>query len=369
MNTQPYWACAELPVNRVNEVDRVAKVDTCQPLLTPVDESQPKLTPVDTCQRGDSSDGKKFSGDLTGAIREWVANSTGSFTTADVDREFGLVLRSDKQRRSTALKRLEEKNLILRDRRAVGRWTVNSVSLDFIDLEAAEVESSPVRLPLGLGDMVSIPPKSIICLAGSTNSGKTALAMNLIRDNIEGPASLLYLMSEMGPSEYRQRVELFGDGVGRWKSVRAAALSAGFPAAISSFNSDGLTVVDFLEEVDGEYYRIASDIRAIYDALGNGVAFVILQKATGAAYGRGGQATSEKARLYLTLDVLAHRPRSTICALRIVKAKSYVGDNPNGKEIHFRVERGHALTPVSRWMYCNERDRAAYVAKYQEYER
>jgi hypothetical protein len=239
------------------------------------------------------------------------------------------------------------------------------VTLDFVDLEAEEEEPLGLSLPLGLDQIVSIPPKAIIVLAGASNAGKTTFALNTLRANM-GSLPQLYLMSEMGPTEYRQRVSLFGDDLGQWKEyVNAAPLSAGFHAAIQQYNPDGLSVVDYLEEIEGEYFKIASDIRSIYDSLGSGVALVCLQKKKGALYGRGGEATQEKARLYLSLDGLLHRPGHTICALRIGKAKSYPGDNPNGKERHFKIIRGHQIEPVSDWMYCNEKQRAAWITKYQ----
>ena len=95
-------------------------------------------------------------------------------------------------------------------------------------------------------------------------------------------------------------------------------------------------MIDFLEEVDGEYYRIASDIRAIYDALESGVAIVALQKHSNARVGRGGEATTEKARLYITIDQLLQTSDCAISAVKIVKAKNYTGKNQEpGKELEY----------------------------------
>lgn len=353
----PYWM--NNPTGQ--PVDKVDEVDTSR-------RSGHEATAVDSGRRSvDTStggDGRKFKGDLTAALRELVSNLTGSFTTNDLYRWLGLTERSDKKRCWKALNTLTSENLIIKDRRVAGRYQVNRADLDFINLDATDEKPFGLKLPLGLDSMVSIPHKSIVVLAGSTNSGKTALALKTLRDNIDGPHPLLYLMSEMGPSDFKERVNLFGDDLAQWKKIKAAPLSAGFNAAISNHNQNGITVVDFLEEVEGEYYKIPSDIRGIYDALGDGVAFVVLQKATDTAFGRGGQGTAEKARLYLSLDILTHQARSTICTLKIVKAKSYTGDNPNGKERHFRIERGHKITPVSEWMYCDENQRAAFARKY-----
>ncbi|ADK85087.1 Bifunctional DNA primase/polymerase [Desulfarculus baarsii DSM 2075] len=352
----------------VDNVDNVDIVDTCGQVWTGVDRCGHLWTGVDTCgqdmaQRG-RGDSVRFGGNLAAEISEWVANSTGSFTTADVDREFGLVDRRDRKNRSMVLTRLIEEKKIKRDPRQAGRFHILASHLEFVDLASTDGQPFGLALPLGLDQMVSLPPKSIVVLAGQTNAGKTALALNILRDNI-GRQELLYCMSEMGPQEYRQRVGAFGDPLDHWRAVRAASLASGFDDAIAAHNRDGLTVVDYLEERDGEYFKIASDIRGVYDALGNGVAFVCLQKKTGATFGRGGEATAEKSRLYMALDVLTHARGRTVCALKIVKAKAYPGRNPNGLERHFVIHHGWRLEPVSDWVRLDDRERAAYATKYE----
>ena len=108
--------------------------------------------------------------------------------------------------------------------------------------------------------------------------------------------------------------------------------------------------MDYLEDVNGEYYKIASGIREIYDALEGGIAVVALQKAGNQTFGRGGEATSEKARLYLTLDKMAESERGVICALKIVKAKDYPGPNPNGKEVHVKITR-QGIVLLNKWQW------------------
>ena len=83
--------------------------------------------------------------------------------------------------------------------------------------------------------------------------------------------------------------------------------------------------------------------------------------------GRGGEGTTEKARLYLTMDTMVNSPEATIVAIKIIKAKDYPGANPNGKEIHVKIEnKGATITPISEWMYCNEVQREQYTRKYEQ---
>jgi len=322
-------------------------------------QNSARLSTTQQCEQG-------FPGNLTAEIREFLKANQGSFTTGDLDREFGLVTRRDKNRRARALAQMVQENYIKRDRRVAGKYHIIQVDLGFIDLEDTDESPFPIDLPLGLPEMVNLPRKCVVVLAGAPNAGKTAMLLEILKRNLNQPYPLLYLMSEMGPSEYKQRVKKVADDPQEWnKSVRAASLSTGFDGAILQHNPDGLTLIDYLEEVDGEYYKLASDIRAIYDSLNEGIAVIALQKRSGNEVGVGGEGTTEKARLYMTLDRLAHQPRSMISAFKIIKAKDYPDINPNGQERHIEIRAGQDIVPVSDWMYCNAKQREQWINRYQ----
>lgn len=309
----------------------------------------------------------RFNGNLTGAIRNLIEEFQGSFVIQDIDRELGLTDPADKVVRRQALKRLENELSIKKDTRLVGKYHILKTSIQFIDFDAIDPSPFKLEMPLGLSHMVRIPKKSLIVIAGSTNSGKTSLAIDFLKRNLASEIPLMYLMSEMGPSEYKQRITDSVPDLGLWKKrVQASDMAGGFDTVISKYNPDGLTVIDFLEEIAGEYFKIASDIRSIYDALGEGVAVVCLQKHSKADVGRGGEATAEKPRLYLSLDKLVYDKNSTISAVKIYKAKEYSGTNPNGLERHISFGRhGSEILPISDWMYCNAVQRAKWIQHYE----
>ncbi len=351
-------------VSSVSEVSNDSGVSGCQQDVSGCQQAS-AMSAESAMSAGARGAGKPFN--LASEIREWVVNSTGSFSVADVDREFGLRTRNEKNARAKILERLVLSNLVNKDRRVKGKYHAIDTTLEVVDLENVQIENFQIEMPFGLSSMVTIPPKSVVMLAGSTNAGKTALMMHMMACGVmEDRQDMLYLMSEMGESEYAQRVAPFGYAPSNWqRCVRAASKSTGFDGIIKTHNPNGLSFVDYLEEIDGEYYKIPSDIRAIYDALGTGVAFIAIQKKSGALHGRGGEATAEKARLYLALDNMVHSPGFDIVALKIIKAKCYPGENPNGKEIHFKIIKGHKLETVSDWMYCNEKQRSGYKDKYE----
>ena len=308
----------------------------------------------------------RFQGNLTAEIRQFIQENQGSFTNADIDREFGLHHPADKNLRRWALARAKKERIIKSDRRVSGKYHIVTQDIEWTSLKNISDEHFPLVLPISLNKVVRIPPKCICVVAGTSNAGKTAFLLELAKINIHQKYGLMYLMSEMGQSEYLLRVKKVTDNLDEWdEKIKAASVSSGFDGPIAHHNPDGLTIIDYLEDVEGEYYKIASDIRNIYDALDNGVAWVALQKHTQARVGRGGEGTTEKARLYLTIDTLANRPNCTISAVKIIKCKDYPGSNPNGKEIHVKVRADEPLEPITEWMYCNETQRKKYIQQYE----
>lgn len=309
----------------------------------------------------------RFQGNLTAEIRDFIKENQGSFTTADIDRDFGLHHSQDKAARRKVMSRLLKEKIIRKDIRVSGKYHILKTEISFIDFSATDPSPFNLELPLGLSTMVRIPRKSIVIAAGTNNSGKTGLAIEVLKHNLSKSYDLMYLMSEMGDSEYKSRITNCVSDVNAWANKVQASNDClgGWGNAISQYNPNGLTVIDFLEEIEGEYFRIPSDLRAIYDGLEEGVAFVCIQKHSKADVGRGGEGTAEKPRLYLTIDQLVYEPQSTISAVKIYKAKEYIDKNPNGLECHVRFWNDGTVERVSEWMYCNAAQREKWKQHYQ----
>ncbi len=304
---------------------------------------------------------------LSSVIRDWIMNSSGSFTVDQLDRDLVLTTRKEKQYRAKCLTRCTEKKLIKKDKRGAGKFHIINSKLDVINLDNIDEKPFDLKLPFELHRFTSIPQKAVIVITGSTNAGKTVLILNILKLNLLQAYKKMYLMSEMGRGEYAERLRKFDDiQFSNWKNVCAAERTCDFDGAIENHNKDGLTCVDFLEEIEGEYFKIATDIRSIYDALGDGVAIVAIQKKTDTDYARGGQATAEKARLYLSVDLVTVLDHCIICALKIVKNKRYVNRNLQGHEIHFKIHRGSKIEPISDWMRSSDVDRNKFRVKYEK---
>lgn len=312
-----------------------------------------------------SESGPKPPHNILGIIREFVENSSGSFTTRDIDSEFGLKTRKEKNARSYALNYMARKRFIYKDKSVAGKWHIIDSKIEWVDLDAPAEESFPIILPFDLHKHTIIPPKSIIILAGSTNAGKTALMLNTLKLNRCQKYKKIYLMSEMGRGEYVSRLKKFNEPLDSWKCINAAERSYDFNGAIEHHNKDGLTCIDYLEEIQGEYFKIASNIRDIYDSLGAGVAMIAIQKKKDESVARGGEGTMEKSRLYMALDYLATREHSIVCALKITKLKNFTDRNLQNHELHFEITRGAEINVVMDWTPCHKINRAFCQAEYE----
>jgi hypothetical protein len=269
-----------------------------------------------------------------------------------------------------------------------------------MDVFGTGVEKLQIPLPLGLSGMVNVYPGSIVVVAGTSNSGKSAFVTNFAfschaclstlreRYNIYIPACLSkqgkktpetfaeylgqymdpkgqeaevhYFNSEMASPELRDRLEQFPGGVESFRKVHFWKRSSDFA---DSIRPNGINIIDFMECYD-EFWKIGQWINEIHKELNRGIAVIVLQKKHGADTGRGGELTLEKPRLYVNLE--SNAPHGGIC--KIVKAKSFADpkDNPNGKEIDFKLVNGCDFVPISGWRHVDEKERQKVNRAYKK---
>ena len=300
-------------------------------------------------------------------VREWVSNIQGSFNLSDMDRELlpRAPTRQEKKNTRKALNALVKEGILRKDSNRANVYHKVNTEIEWVDRSRSKGEEFILTLPLGLSDLVALHPKSLAIFAGAFNAGKTALLLNVALDNCQQHPTV-YLMSEMGNDEFVARTNLF---VGRdedWECVRAAHRPYDQGTVIQRENPDGLTIVDFIEERDGEYFNMGTHIREIYNSIGQGCVIAAIQKQRGAEMGRGGDATAEKARLYCTVDCVLECPDRTVCAMKIIKAKSYKGDNPNGKTCLFTVIGGWKIVQETPWQYINAAQMKSFVELFRK---
>jgi len=272
-------------------------------------------------------------------IRQWVLVTTGHFTVTDSHRELDLVTSSHKHAANVAFRRLSEgpNPLIERYGSKRGCYRLIENDVEIIDYLHAPVNEFDIDLPLLLSGQLKLYPGNVGIFAGAKSSGKTAIAFDLIKRN-QGRHEVVYMNSEMHDTEMRTRLELHGDI--RLTDWRFKAIRRGHDWADLITEEKKIFIIDYMENVDGDAWRIGAEIKKIHDKLKEGVAIIFLQKKSGEDLARGGQYTLDKARFYVALDK---------GKAKIIDAKAFRGENPNGKTLSFKIVQGTKIMPQGAW--------------------
>jgi hypothetical protein len=265
---------------------------------------------------------------LSGQLSEYIEATQGYFSATDCDRELHIVTTQDKNNRRIILHRLVKAGILERDPKRNGIYRRIEHDAMPIEWETADVSATiSLHWPFKLEDYALIYPKNIAIIAGAPNTGKTAFLLNFIKLNM-AEYKIHYYSSEMGPEEMKLRLSKFND-VEKW-IFDAKERSMNFADVVYP---DDINIIDYIEITSGEFYRIAEELRAIFDKLHKGIAIIALQKKKGAELGRGAEFSLEKPRVYLSMDA---------GTLKIIKAKNWAieGENPNGKQWNFSLVSG-----------------------------
>jgi len=279
-------------------------------------------------------------------VTVWISETKGRwFETQEIDRELGIISQKDKDARRQKLHRMENDGVIERHPKTNKMWR-------FVDQELVELNyktlpvTSPLNivLPLGLSHLVKVFAGNLIVLAGSPNSGKTAVALELIKLNNEKDMPVYYFYSEGGDIELRNRLDnCEGMDINEW-NFRAFSRSVDFADVIAP---GCLNVVDYLEVTDN-FYSVAEKLTAICNKNTTGLSVVCLQKNAFAKMGRGGSFSLEKARLYIAFD---EAEGVNNAQAEIIKAKSWAvkGYNPNHLKTTFHIQNGWIENNAVDW--------------------
>jgi len=281
---------------------------------------------------------------LAQEIRDWVLTSKGVFTSSDIYSALVLQNRSEKNKLSVYLGRLLDEKLIERAGERNGQFRRIEKEYEVMDLTKEVGGYLPIEWPFGLENKVGMTKKSIAIIAGQTNSGKTAFCLNFALYNMD-TMPVRYLTSEMGSVEMKNRLVPMGLSMEEWCKVEFIERANQYHDLILP---DGITIIDFMEK-SNNFYEIAGDIKTIFDRLVSGVVLIAIQKKAGQDFGRGGEFSAEKARLYLSMS-----PGK----LKITKGKNWVNPmiNPNNLEINFKLLHGcKFLEDPAGWNYSTEK--------------
>jgi hypothetical protein len=275
---------------------------------------------------------------LTAEVREWIAATWGNITATEALQNATNATLGDRKKIRVILGRMVDKGVLERVPNKNGVYRKVDAQLESIDFLNAETESVDLSLPFNLDLYVELMPGNIILVAGEPNAGKTALLLNIIRQNM-GRFNCHYFNSEMGGSELKKRLSNFDDiELDQWK-FKAYERSSNFADVIKP-GKGNVNIIDYLEMHDN-FYEVGGRLAEIHNKLRGALAIVALQKNRGSDTGLGGFRSLEKPRLALAME-----PGK----LKIVKAKNWKStDNPNGLSINFKLAAGCKLISQGPW--------------------
>lgn len=280
---------------------------------------------------------------LAGRIEDFVKDTTGWVSYADMDRELGISTERDRTNRRQIMKRDRVDGIIEAHPRDNKLFRYVKVVVRLIDFKAAGMKAPlGVRYPFGIESYFDTYPGNVIVIAGAADAGKTAFLLNFIRLNM-ADFTIYYQSSEMGDAELANRLSKFrGIALQDW-NFTSEERSRDFADVI---RPDCINIVDYLE-LAGDFYMVAEYLKSIHEKLHSGIAIVALQKKRNAELGRGGDFGLEKPRLYLSMD-----PGK----LTIQKAKNWANpeSNPNGLVLNYKLVSGCKFIVEKDWHKAEE---------------
>lgn len=260
-----------------------------------------------------------------------------------------IITKQEKSNLMVILHRLQQEGIIEKAGRA--EYRLISKENDAMDLQSeTDVKEFPVIMPCNLNDMCVISPGNIIMVAGTKSAGKTAFLMNIAKLNMRS-LEVIYLNSEMHETEFKKRMKSFGNEFSQLKNwnIKGYNCHGNYHDKIDGKPSK-IYIVDYLE-ISDEFYKVAQMIRAIHEKLGDSICFIGLQmksveekRTDGLRFGRGGDFSAEKSRLYLSMDYFKEKKASK---LTIVDAKEPRGEEHNLRGWHtwVKIIKGSRLQP------------------------
>lgn len=297
-------------------------------------------------------------------VKEWATLSHGKFTTAEVDRELGFVTIEDRRSREQALNDLLRDGTLEHDDTRRGTYRARDCEAKIMDISGkAEDEVFEFWLPFGLDESVRMSPRNIIMIAGEQNSGKTTLAMEILLQNLEmydhTDMPFYYLTSEMSQAELSSTIRRFGTVK---DFERCTFIDRQFePYDVIKADKkmqDGIVFIDYLETRGGDYSKTVSEVQKTYEAMGNGLVVLLVQKQPGKDHAKGGSGMLEKPRLSINLEKRFISESGNVCVANIAKCKAvHQGQiNPDGQSMYYIVNR-QGTRKVTTWGYMSEKSK------------
>jgi hypothetical protein len=288
---------------------------------------------------------------MSASIRGWAMSTAGEFSLPMAYKELGAKTTQEQGLVRVVIGKMVKEDVLTPVGRGYGHYRKVEKDLDQVDIMGTVPTPVELYLPLGLHHLVNIYPRSIILIAGASNKGKTALAHDFIKGNMDRHDIHLFF-SEGGTESLRDRLDKHTDKmIGEW-NFKAYPRTKNFEDVIFP---DSVNIIDYLLVPD-EFWKVGSYLDDIYRKLNKGIAYVNIQKNSMADVGRGGEFGLERPSLYVTLspdpEMENHPDNVQPCIAKILKSKAWARKtNPDGKCQNFQIEDGWKIIFWNTWHY------------------
>ena len=208
-------------------------------------------------------------------------------------------------------------------------------------------------MEMSFAEHVVIREGDCVLIPGMSNWGKTTLAMNFLAENIDYHPVLLgneFTKGDEPTPRFLNRLDAIdwvewvnSDGQDKFTLLSVYSDFADYVI------KDRINIIDWVN-LPGEYYMISAVMEGIKQAIGNGIAVVVLQKNPDIEYGRGGWMTKD----FADLELLVDKHSETESRLTIGKVKEYTG-HVTGRSWAYGIEKGVRiinLREVKRCLRC-----------------
>lgn len=275
-------------------------------------------------------------------VREFVRSQGFRYwEVRTLDYELGITTQEQKHYRRRLLALLENKEI--EKHPTDGRRFRQISQNDIINYKVTALgKPLDLWLPFDIHKHFSVYPGNLLTFAGVTDSGKTALAVNIIKNN-DDRWVIDYWTNEISAEELNERLQNIEPGkcIEDW-NFTAKAIQPGY---LQKIRPNILSIFDYID-VGDPFYRIAEEQQAIHDAIGKGVAVIFLQKDEARMLARGRAFSAQLPRLYISMDM------KTAYAYKAKTPKN--PSNPlKGKSCEFRLRTGVHFE-FTEWRYKSD---------------
>lgn len=281
----------------------------------------------------------------------YIGDTDGGWAVTDCYKALQVVTTEDKTAIRVGINRRKGKTIEkYGDRDGWYRKIKTDIQFITFDDDEKDEDPFPIKLPLGLNDLVEISEGNIIVVAGEFNAGKTLFMLNVLQMN-KNRVPVRYITSEMSKSEFKKRFKGF-TSIPRdfWKQDDMTDYVRQSMDFHTILKPDGINIIDYVEFIGADFTQGAEIMRLIHDALNKGVAIVAVQKKTGAALPRSGDLILEKARLGISLSKMPGKEEKGVA--EVLKAKDVKLGKCDGKKLIFEMIRwGSEFNVLNDWGY------------------